>query len=352
MIQSALKIEKEENKKTKKTSQAIIEKTEINKIEESEKALRPKTILEYVGQSNLKSQLNLILSSCKIRSVMPEHMLFYGPAGLGKTTISSLISTEIGANFKAITASSLQKVGDIVALLSNLDDNTILFIDEIHRLKAPLEESLYSAMEDQKIDILIGKGNGSTTLRIDLPNITIIGATTLVGRLSKPLRDRFPSIFQLELYNLEEMKSLIMANCSKIGLKLDSTAVHMIAQRSRGTPRIANNILKRFLDLQLVLNKDMLLGQDIHEFFATIGIFENGLTKSDIKYLHSLKDTQLSLKTLSGILMEETDTIEQVIEPYLLYLGLVDKDSNGRKLTPKGHDTIKYLNLDSVILKK
>jgi holliday junction DNA helicase RuvB len=328
-------------KPEKKVSQAIIEIKDINKVEESEKALRPKRLEEYVGQKNLKSQLTLILGSCKIRSVMPEHILFYGPAGLGKTTIANLIANEISCNFRAITASSLQKVGDIVALLSNMEENTILFIDEIHRLKAPLEESLYSAMEDQKIDILIGKGNGSTTLRLDLPNITIIGATTLVGRLSKPLRDRFPSIFQLELYSLDEMVQMITVNAQKLNLSLTSEAITLIASRSRGTPRIANNILKRFLDLQLVNNITLLERDDILTFLSKIGIFEDGLTKSDLKYLNSLRDTQLSLKTLGGILMEETDTIEQVIEPYLLYLGLVDKDSNGRKLTPRG---LKYIS--------
>lgn len=339
MIQSA--IDKKETK-VKVKSKAIEEKEKLTIIEESEKALRPKSIEEYIGQTNLKGQLHLILESSKIRSVMPEHMLFYGPAGLGKTTISNLIASTIGANFKAITASSLQKVGDIVALLSNLEENTVLFIDEIHRLKAPLEESLYSAMEDQKIDILIGKGAGSTTLRIDLPNITIIGATTLVGKLSKPLRDRFPSIFQLELYNIDEIKQLINANCKKINLNLDEEAIQLIAGRSRGTPRIANNILKRFLDLQLVHNKSILDKEDIYRFFATIGVYQDGLTKSDLKYLNSLRDTQLSLKTLAGVLMEETETIEQVIEPYLLYLGLVDKDSSGRKLTPKGLEFVKH----------
>ncbi len=336
MIQSSIKNETDKEVPKKKKSVAVDEVQLITKIEESEKALRPKTISEYVGQTNLKGQLNLILSSCKIRKVMPEHMLFYGPAGLGKTTISNLIAQEVGANFRAITASSLQKVGDIVALLSNLEENSILFIDEIHRLKGPLEESLYSAMEDQKIDILIGKGNGSTTLRLDLPNITIIGATTMVGRLSKPLRDRFPSIFQLELYSQSEMEQLIADNSAKIKLSLNQDASTMIAKRSRGTPRIANNILKRFLDLQLVTAKEVLDIDDIDNFFGTIGIYQKGLTKSDLKYMNSLRDTQLSLKTLSGILMEETDTIEQVIEPYLLYLGFVDKDSNGRRLTPKG----------------
>jgi holliday junction DNA helicase RuvB len=341
MINSS--IEQNKQKKQTKKSEVLEEKKILTQVEDSEKALRPKGLNEYVGQTNLKGQLHLILESCKMRGSMPEHMLFYGPAGLGKTTVSNIVATELNVNFKAITASSLQKVGDIIALLSNLEDNTILFIDEIHRLKAPLEESLYSAMEDSKIDILIGKGNGATTLRIDLPNITIIGATTLAGRLSKPLRDRFPSIFQLELYSLDEMRLLIDRNSDKIGLKLNEEVVPLVARRSRGTPRIANNILKRFLDLQLVNGKAELIVEDVEEFFETIGIFEQGLTKSDLKYLRSLSESQLSLKTLSGVLMEETDTIEQVIEPYLLYLGLVDKDSNGRKLTPRGHDLVSKL---------
>ncbi|MGL4758138.1 MAG: Holliday junction branch migration DNA helicase RuvB [Patescibacteria group bacterium] len=339
MINSSLKSEKKSKKEPKK-SLVIEEKQILNQIEESEKALRPKGLIDYVGQTNLKKQLHLILESCKLRKSMPEHMLFYGPAGLGKTTISSIVANELNVTFKAITASSLQKVGDIVALLSNLDERTILFIDEIHRLKAPLEESLYSAMEDQKIDILIGKGNGATTLRIDLPEITIIGATTLAGKLSKPLRDRFPSIFQLELYSMEEMKQLIVSNSVKIGLKIEPEVLDLIASRSRGTPRIANNIIKRFLDLQLVNEYKTLSVDEVEGFFNVIGVYQEGLTKSDLKYLKSLQESQLSLKTLSGVLMEETDTIEQVIEPYLLYLGLVDKDSNGRRLTPKGSDLL------------
>jgi holliday junction DNA helicase RuvB len=322
--------------KPKKVSKV---KTEIDSIimpNDSEKALRPKSLSAYVGQHNLKQQLNLIIESCKIRGTMPEHMLFYGPAGLGKTTISNLIASEVGVNFRSITASSLQKVGDVVALLSNLENRTVLFIDEIHRLKGPLEESLYSAMEDQKIDILIGKGNGATTLSLDLPELTIIGATTLAGKLSKPLRDRFASIFQLELYAQAEMIQLIETNCKKLKLELSPEATILIASRSRGTPRIANNILKRFLDLQLVNNISQLSLEMALDFFHKIGIFEHGLTKSDLKYLSSLLDTQLSLKTLAGILMEESDTIEQILEPYLLYLGYVDKDSSGRKLTPKG----------------
>jgi holliday junction DNA helicase RuvB len=327
----------------KKSSKAKIEISELVIKQEGEKALRPSNIEGYIGQEVLKKQLWLIIESCKIRGVMPEHMLFYGPAGLGKTTISNLIATEIGASFRSITASSLQKVGDIIALLSNLEERTILFIDEIHRLKAPLEESLYSAMEDQKIDILIGKGNGSTTLRIDLPNITIIGATTLAGRLSKPLRDRFPSLFQLELYSILEMQELIRVNSKKVGLSLTKEAVILIAKRSRQTPRIANNIIKRFLDLQLVNGHIELDTDKVFSFFKEVGIYEDGLTRSDIKYLQALEETQLSLKTISGVLMEEVDTIEQVIEPYLLFLGLVDKDSGGRKLTPKGQRFIKSI---------
>jgi holliday junction DNA helicase RuvB len=323
-------------------SSAVLEYVELNLTDDSEKALRPKQLVSFVGQTDLKNQLNIIIGSAKIRNVMPEHMLFFGPAGLGKTTISNLIALEIGANFRAITASSLQKVGDIVALLSNLEPKTVLFIDEIHRLKAPLEESLYSAMEDGKIDILIGKGNGATTLRLDLPEITIVGATTLPGRLSKPLRDRFPSTFQLELYSHKEIKELINQNLTKLKLLINQSAIDEIAMRSRGTPRITNNILKRFLDLKLVNNYLELDLEHIFSFFDQLGIYHLGLTKSDLKYLRALKDNQLSLKTLSGVLMEEVDTIEQITEPYLLYLGFVDKDSNGRKITYKG---LEYLEI-------
>ena len=324
-------------KKTKQNISKVIEDIEtIKKTEESEKALRPKTIEEYVGQEGLKKQLNLILSSANIRQVMPEHLLFYGPAGLGKTTIANLIANEINANFKVITASSLQRVGDIVALLSNLEDRTVLFIDEIHRLKAPLEESLYSAMEDQTIDILIGKGTGATTLRIDLPNITIVGATTLVGRLSKPLRDRFASTFQLELYSIPELIKIINNSSTKLGVNIAEELTTNIASKGRGTPRIVNNITKRLLDYKIVNKVEEFDMQTLEVFLSDLGLYEYGLMKSDIKYLRSLERSQLSLKTLAGVLMEEIETIEQVIEPYLLYLGFIAKDSNGRKITHRG----------------
>ena len=213
-------------------------------------SLRPKQILNYIGQNSIKKQLNIILESSRIRQKLPEHILFYGPPGLGKTTLASLISNELDLNFKTISAPSLQKQGDIVTLLLNLEPKTILFIDEIHRLKSLLEETLYTAMEDRQVDLVMGKGAGAQSTRLNLPEFTLIGATTMLGKISKPLKDRFASIFQMQPYTNLEIISLIEKNTVLLGLNLENSAKEYIASRSRGVPRVVNNILKRFLIYQ------------------------------------------------------------------------------------------------------
>ena len=307
---------------------------------ENEVQLRPQALTDYIGQSSLIKQLKLILDSALIRKQMPEHILFYGQPGLGKTTVASLIASELNAHFKVIAAPSLQKIGDIVSLLVNIEPNTVLFIDEIHRLKAPLEESLYSAMEDKKIDLIMGKGQGASVARIDLEPFVLIGATTQIGKLSKPLRDRFPSIFKLDPYTDQDMLQLISRSTNLLHLAIDDEAKKAVCKRTRGVPRIANNILKRFVDLQTVHGIGNISGSRANEFLLELGIFEKGLTNSDLRYLRALQDGPLALKTLSGVLQEEAETIELVIEPFLLHLGYINKDSSGRRLTPKGFSAI------------
>jgi len=316
---------------------------------DEEVQLRPQQLTDYVGQSALVKQLSLILNSALMRNVMPEHMLFYGPPGLGKTTISSLIASELAAHFKIIAAPSLQKIGDVISLLVNMEPNTVLFIDEIHRLRAPLEETLYSAMEDKKVDLLMGKGQGATVARIDLEPFVLVGATTQIGKLSKPLRDRFPSIFKLDPYTDTDMLKLINRNIALLNLSLDEEAKTAVCRRSRGVPRIANNILKRFVDLQTVHSVSNISGQMAEDFLLELGIFEQGLTQSDLRYLRALKDGSLGLKTLAGILLEEADTVELVIEPFLIHLGYINKDSSGRRLTPKGADFIHDFDGDVLV---
>lgn len=299
--------------------------------------LRPHRLEEYIGQTKLINQLKLILRSANLRETIPEHMLLYGPPGLGKTTLANIIAEELGIDIRIVNAPALQKVGDLMNILINLDKPTIVFVDEIHRLRSQVEETLYSAMEDGKVDLVMGKGTGVNTLRIDLSPFVLVGATTQFGKISKPLRDRFPSIFKLENYTEDEMQELVTRNARLLNVHISPEALVEICKRSRGVPRVANNILKRFLDLKTVRNdeSEITLSQT-RELLGEMGIFEDGFTAADLNYLQALKQGSLSLKTLSGILLEENVTLEEVIEPYLIYKGLIDKDSNGRKLTLKG----------------
>jgi holliday junction DNA helicase RuvB len=324
-----------ENSKKNPKNQPEIEKLQDKSLDE-EQNLRPNRLVGFIGQSKLKKQLQIILDSAKIREKLPEHILFYGQPGLGKTTLASLISSEMGVNFKVASAPSIQKQGDLVSLLLNLENKTILFIDEIHRLKAPLEETLYTAMEDGQVDLLMGKGAGAQSARLDLPEFTLVGATTMLGKISKPLKDRFPTIFQLEKYDDKEIIKLINLNSEKLDLKIDQEAKEYICKRCRGVPRITNNILKRVLDYQIVHHLEKIDLKNVKFFLEDLGIYTFGLTKSDTKYLEILLQDSMGLKSLSSILMEEKDTVELVIEPYLMHLGFINKSSLGRKLTPKG----------------
>lgn len=337
---------KKEKKKEPETLNAF---EELREDDFSSNLLRPSKLDDYIGQDKMIRQLKLILRSAQIRETLPEHMLFYGQPGLGKTTISSLIAGELGVELKIVSAPSLKKIGDAVNLMVNIEKPTVLFIDEIHRLRTEVEETLYTAMEDKKIDIMIGKGQGVSTLRMDLQPFTLIGATTQFGKISKPLRDRFPATFKMEPYNQTQMLEIINRNISLLNLELNEETKKLLCARSRGVPRVANNILKRFLDLHIVANdageKYVISKNEALEFLEEMGILEQGLTLPDVVYLKALLNGSRSLKSLSGILAEETDTIEYAIEPYLIHIGFIDKDSSGRKLTAKGRE---YLNKNIV----
>jgi holliday junction DNA helicase RuvB len=342
-------IKNNDTKQDKKDIEKLVKKpieSEIKKLEteEDEITLRPRKLDQVVGQEAVVRQLKLIIDSATIREKLPEHILFYGQPGLGKTTMANLISNEMNANFRVITAPSLQKIGDLVSILVGLEPNTVLFIDEIHRLKLPLEESLYSAMEDGQVDLIMGKGNGISTLRMDLNPFVLIGATTQLGKISKPLKDRFPTVFQLQSYNNTDMFILIERSSDILKLKLDDDSKFLIAQRSRGVPRVANNILKRLLDYQTVHKMREVNLVQTTEFFEELGVFDQGLTRSDLKYMSSLKDGSLGLKTIASIMMEDPETIELVIEPYLIHLGYIEKSSEGRNLTLKGKDKMNKLS--------
>jgi len=300
--------------------------------------LRPESLNDYIGQGHIKKQLKLILDSAQMRSKMPEHILFYGPPVLGKTTLAQIISKELEANFKAINAPTIQKTGDIVSSLVSLEPKTVFFIDEIHRLKTAMEESLYTAMEDFQVDLLMGKGQGANIMRLDIEPFTLVGATTHLGKISKPLKDRFTSIFQLQPYNLDELLELLERNTTILRIYLEDRAKLLICRRSRGVPRVLNNILKRLHDYVTVHKIDLLDEFETKEFLEQIGIYDLGLTKADIKYLKAIANQTLGLKTLGGVLLEETETIEYSIEPYLIHLGFVDKNSLGRRLTLAGQE--------------
>jgi holliday junction DNA helicase RuvB len=333
------KSKKSEPKITQTASQ-VLDEVEVLQDKNDMGKLRPTSMSGYIGQEKIVKQLNLILESANIRGIMPEHILFYGQPGLGKTTLAYLISTQLDANLKTIAAPALQKVGDIVSLLVNLEPRTILFIDEIHRLKAPLEETLYAAMEDGHVDLMMGKGQGLSIGKIELNPFMLVGATTQLGKLSKPLKDRFPTVFQLEPYSQNEILALLERNLGILGMAMAPKAKILVAERCRGVPRVANNILKRFVDLTIVHGIHTISYDDALNFLHELGIHKQGLTKSDLTYLRSLERSTLSLKTLGGILMEDTETLEVVTEPYLIHLGYIDKTSEGRRLTPKGRDFI------------
>lgn len=313
------------------------------------KELRPAQLTDLIGQKSVTRQLKIILDSARIRDQLPEHMLFYGPPGLGKTTLASLIAAELGVNFKAVSAPAIQKGGDIVSLLLNLESNTILFIDEIHRLKAPIEEILYSAMEDKVVDVVLGKGQGAITTRMDIAEFTLVGATTKLGKLSKPLQDRFTTVFQLQLYDNSEIQDIIERNIDILHLNLEYAAIVHLAQFCRGTPRVANNLLRRLRDFEVVHKLAVIDKEITINFLHELGIFPYGLTRQDIHYLEALyRSTNLGVKTLAGVLLEEVETLEEVREPYLIHLGMIDKSMDGRRLTPKGKQYVQEISGGSV----
>jgi len=302
--------------------------------------LRPKKLSEFVGQKKMKDRLSLIINAAKKREEPVDHILFVGPPGVGKTTLALIIAEEQEAQIKVISAPSLQKAGDLVALLTSVPEKGIIFIDEIHRLSSTLEEILYSAMEDRSISIILGKGPGAKVLSIKLPPFTLIGATTRPGLLSNPLRDRFGFIANLDFYSQEEMEEIVRRSQELLEINLSNEAILEIAKRSRGIPRIANRLLKRVRDYLEVEEKESISEDDIKKVLDLMGIDENGLDDLDRKILITLKEKfsggPVGLKTLSAVLNESPETIEVVYEPYLLRIGFIQRTPRGRVITPLG----------------
>lgn len=308
--------------------------------------LRPQKLDDYVGQENAVKTLKLFLNAVKNRGTATEHILFYGPPGIGKTTLSYIISNELEGNIKVTSGAAISKSGDLAAILTNLQDNDVLFIDEIHRMPKTVEEMLYPVLEEYFLDIIIGKGPSARTVRLPVANITIVGATTKLALLSAPMRDRFGLLLRLDYYNDAEMKHIIARSAQLMDIKITKGALEEIALRSRRTPRIANRILKRARDILEVDHHDVLDEKVVAKLFKLLEIDNAGLSDIDIQYLNVIADkfqnSPVGVETIASALSEDRRTIEEFIEPYLLRLGFIKKTPRGRVVTPKG---CKHINI-------
>ena len=314
--------------------------------EKMETTLRPQTLSEYIGQTKVKESMKIYIEAAKKRKEPLDHCLFYGPPGLGKTTISGIIANEMGSKIKITSGPAIEKPGDLAGILTSLEQFDVLFIDEIHRLSKVVEEILYPALEDFVLDITIGKGPEAKSIRLDLPKFTLIGATTKAGSLTTPLRDRFGIVQKLELYSIDDLATIVMRSSKILGVEIDKESAVEIARRSRGTPRIANRLLKRVRDYALVLSDGRITLKIAKHALNQLEIDELGLDETDRKMLNIMicqySGRPVGIEALAASLGEEIDTIEDVYEPYLLQIGFIARTPRGRMVLPPAYEHLGY----------
>ena len=313
---------------------------------ETEFSLRPRTLAEYIGQDKAKENLSIYIEAAKMRGENLDHVLLYGPPGLGKTTLSTIIANEMNVNIRVTSGPAIEKQGDLAALLTNLSENDILFIDEIHRLNRSVEEVLYPAMEDYAIDIMLGKDSTARSIRLDLPKFTLVGATTRAGLLTAPLRDRFGIVQKMDFYTPEELQTIVLRTAGVLNVEIDKTGAYEIARRSRGTPRLANRLLKRVRDFAQVKYNGVITKEVADFALDILDVDKLGLDNNDRAILHMIIDKfsggPVGLETLAAALGEDAGTLEDVYEPYLLMNGLLNRTPRGRMATEAAYRHLGY----------
>lgn len=321
--------------------------------EDTDISLRPKKISEYIGQDKAKEYLDICIKAANGRGEALDHVLLYGPPGLGKTTLAGIIANEMNVNIKITSGPAIEKPGDLAAILTNLSENDILFIDEIHRMSKSVEEILYPAMEDYALDIIIGKGPSARSIRLDLPKFTLVGATTKAGNLSAPLRDRFGVILRLEMYNAEQLSHIVTRSAGILNIEIEKNGAYEIASRSRGTPRIANRLLKRVRDYAQVVGDGKITKEIADKALTMLEIDSIGLDKTDKRMLltiiNSFSGGPVGLETLAATIGEDSVTIEDVYEPYLLQLGFLNRTPRGRMVTKPAYEHLGLTFLEDQI---